>query len=1079
MNQKSVNALWWRCINLLVVLALLTTSGVTGLRASAQDLAATPHMVVFPEWEFFDGLDWPDGATVSISVADKPVCSVEKESWGGFFNGNFGDGCDLVIGDEVTFSDGTTTQKHIVQNLSVTQADAATDVVAGTADEGAVVSVWPHETGLPETVTVGADGSWSIDFTSTFDLAVGTEGRAQINDENGNATAVDWRVPKPWLIAFPENDAVEAWEFPAGDEVTLTIAGAAGKEWKGTAEVTTWGDPRTYYRFDFASDYDLKIGDTVTLTSTNVPSSISHIVQSLAVTGMDSAANTISGMADAGVQVDVWVHGQDEFAVHPLADINGYWTADFDDTSFDLKDGMCGRANTADANGLNTAVDWCLPYLDFRDDFNGSFGDGWYWVHENPAQHMFTDPPGFLRIYPTPHETGRENLLLRAVGPVDFAIETHVIFEPDTNFQFAGLLIYQDDGNFLQFGRGFCDIEGACVGNGIYFDYVVDGGFPNYNFATGVDNFDDAFLRLEKRGQMVRALFSYEGTTWFEIGTHWLAPEFQINGVGIAATPSFDYQGESAVADFDYFEMSQGHGFLPEGYHDGEQGVMPRWRCAASGWAVDPDNRDTDVNVEINVDGVKVEEFLPAGQYRSDLDELNLCVDGTCGFVTDLWDRIESYTPHQVTAYAQDTDTGEWVRLYNTPKELDCRTYDIYTFDLETGETKQITNLREWDEYNPHFSPNGNLVVHHTVRDDWSYALYVTDLKTGISTALNGGESGGWASFSPNGRFITFTVDNSLYQTLSPGIAAPRLIRADANMADWAPNGKRIVFQQPSDGSIRTMPVDRGKGSETIVAYIDGVTLYNPDWSPDGKWIAYDDGFTIYKIAVTGQGVPIGAPIALTNDPLWKGHPTWSPEGDTIVFHAGMNAGDYDLWSVPAAGGEPTWLTGVPGQGDYDPGYLFDSEGIGYASLSPDGQAPRPWVAAFTYDLPGNFWSEGWHSYNFSISTGQTTPEYSVEVSTVHPPYEGVPLLRPGGPIGNVYGGCTSISAIDPTEPSRFMVGWTSEGTYSEALTSYAGMNAQVAWDSGTPVDMVQHLVLPNYDSSFWGDYVCSFTAAP
>ena len=54
----------------------------------------------------------------------------------------------------------------------------------------------------------------------------------------------------------------------------------------------------------------------------------------------------------------------------------------------------------------------------------------------------------------------------------DFAIETHMLFEPTTNYQFAGLVIWQDEFNFLQFGRAFCDNEGTCVGNGIYFDYA-------------------------------------------------------------------------------------------------------------------------------------------------------------------------------------------------------------------------------------------------------------------------------------------------------------------------------------------------------------------------------------------------------------------------------------------------------------------------------------------------------------------------------------------------------------------------------------------------------------------------------
>ena len=110
-----------------------------------------------------------------------------------------------------------TTITYTVQNLSVTAEDATADTISGSADPGVVVQVWPHGYNPPDLVeaTTTDQGTWLADFhTVGFDLVAGTGGRSQIL--NGlNATAVDWVVPippTPWLIAFPENEAVEGWE---------------------------------------------------------------------------------------------------------------------------------------------------------------------------------------------------------------------------------------------------------------------------------------------------------------------------------------------------------------------------------------------------------------------------------------------------------------------------------------------------------------------------------------------------------------------------------------------------------------------------------------------------------------------------------------------------------------------------------------------------------------------------------------------------------------------------------------------------------------------------------------------------
>jgi len=205
----------------------------------------------------------------------------------------------------------------------------------------------------------------------------------------------------------------------------------------------------------------------------------------------------------------------------------------------------------------------------------------WVWINENPDTWSLTEAGGNLRIKTSSFATGGENLLLRGVGPGQFVIETRVLFEPTSDFQFAGLVIFQDDGDFLQLGHAFCDAPEACVGNGIYFDKVQNGEFAGSNFATETDLTGEVFLRLERKGAKVSASFSEDGTDWHLIGVHKVPGSFKITGIGLTASQG--YSGEQTPADFDYFRLIGKPGAPPAGGARPNQPASEE-DCKKGGW---------------------------------------------------------------------------------------------------------------------------------------------------------------------------------------------------------------------------------------------------------------------------------------------------------------------------------------------------------------------------------------------------------------------------------------------------------------------------------------------------------------
>jgi regulation of enolase protein 1 (concanavalin A-like superfamily) len=189
----------------------------------------------------------------------------------------------------------------------------------------------------------------------------------------------------------------------------------------------------------------------------------------------------------------------------------------------------------------------------FREDFDQGLSPGWFWLGEDPGRWSLTERPGFLRILldPAGCRSAPTNAPLRPEPVGDYTVETLVEFTPVSNFQLAGLIVFQDDENYLKLGRAFCEGGSACIGNGVYFDSYFAGSFADANFATSTYNPSHIYLRLQRSGDVFTASYSEDGQNWGEIGQH--SSALQPQGVGLFAGQSCS---GSIPADFDYFSIN-------------------------------------------------------------------------------------------------------------------------------------------------------------------------------------------------------------------------------------------------------------------------------------------------------------------------------------------------------------------------------------------------------------------------------------------------------------------------------------------------------------------------------------------
>lgn len=205
--------------------------------------------------------------------------------------------------------------------------------------------------------------------------------------------------------------------------------------------------------------------------------------------------------------------------------------------------------------GVANATQTITSSLNWNDDFSDSSLDSrWSWIREVPSHWSLTANPGFMRITTQQTFSNVNNILIQNMPVGNYEIETRVLFTPTENFQIAGLVIYQDDGNYLALGRAFCGAAPpACVGNGIYFDYLKDGFLVGDNFSMTTTSPGEAYLKVVREGNTYSGYVSEDGASWTFVGAHTVT--LSPTKVGLRATNQA--QGASEIpADFDYFTLT-------------------------------------------------------------------------------------------------------------------------------------------------------------------------------------------------------------------------------------------------------------------------------------------------------------------------------------------------------------------------------------------------------------------------------------------------------------------------------------------------------------------------------------------
>jgi len=179
-----------------------------------------------------------------------------------------------------------------------------------------------------------------------------------------------------------------------------------------------------------------------------------------------------------------------------------------------------------------------------------------------------------------------------------------------------------------------------------------------------------------------------------------------------------------------------------------------------------------------------------------------------------------------------------------------------------------------------------------------------------------GNSSPWWPSWSPDGKWIAFSMHGSLWRMRPADTTAEEFVSAPEYLSspEWSPDGLRLVYTADRSGqSINLMLKDLRTGEVTALTSGNHVNL-DPSWSPDGKRLAYvstaPNGYFNIQVMDLENGRRVTAVTTdhrFGRDRLYFGDydvhlsPTWSPDGKELIFisNRGIPLGSGAIWRAP------------------------------------------------------------------------------------------------------------------------------------------------------------------------------------
>ena len=285
-------------------------------------------------------------------------------------------------------------------------------------------------------------------------------------------------------------------------------------------------------------------------------------------------------------------------------------------------------------------------------------------------------------------------------------------------------------------------------------------------------------------------------------------------------------------------------------------------------------------------------------------------------FLFDRRDRDWRFVLHGVSDQIEDWVFGK--RGIAQTRVAYVANGELKIVDSDGAATRSITTGR--GALSPAWSPTGKAVV-FTVLGNTGTQVQELDVRTGSTRRISQIRAGLNITpvYQPRGNAILYSqgsgygtdlvlagLDSSKPKKLTIGRGT------DNTSPSYSPDGTQIAFISGKSGSPQVYIMDAdGSNVQLLTPYKAGVRSYraSPDWSPDGRAIAYEQqngNFQVWMIDLRDR-----VPKQLTSEGENE-DPSWAPDGRHIVFTS-TRSSEKQLWIMDTESGRARQLTHTKG----------------------------------------------------------------------------------------------------------------------------------------------------------------------
>lgn len=224
-------------------------------------------------------------------------------------------------------------------------------------------------------------------------------------------------------------------------------------------------------------------------------------------------------------------------------------------------------------------------------------------------------------------------------------------------------------------------------------------------------------------------------------------------------------------------------------------------------------------------------------------------------------------------------------------------TANIWSYNLKTKTEKQITFHKKFDVKNIDANTNGivyeqggflhflqpetkktNQIIIN-VNGDLNYSrTRWMDVSGRDLTNPNVSPKGKRAIFEYRGEIFTIPKENGTWRNLtnSSGVAD----RAPV----WSPKGNKVAWFSDKNGEYELVLADQNGENKAFIKLPNPTFYFKPEWSPNGKYIAYTDtNFVIWIVNLETKRITKVDADGFAH-PNRTMNPKWSPDSDWIAY---------------------------------------------------------------------------------------------------------------------------------------------------------------------------------------------------